>query len=82
LRLAYGLLEDVLNVWQGRPAAKHRDIQTRLSGIAQKVSFQWIEKAAAGLDELAVMVRRNIQKVGALDAWIINLRNALGGIRT
>ena len=77
LRLAYGLLEDVLSVWQGRPAAKHRDIQTRLSGISQRVSFLWIEKAAASLDELALMVRRNIQKVGALDSMIIKLRNTL-----
>jgi DNA polymerase-3 subunit delta' len=77
LRLAYGLLEDVLSVWQGRPAAKHRDIQARLQAIAQRVSFRWIEKAAAALDELALMVRRNIQKVGALDALVINLRNAL-----
>jgi hypothetical protein len=29
-----------------------------------------------------VMVRRNIQKVGALDAFVINLRNALEDIRT
>lgn len=82
LRLAYGLLEDVLNVSQGRPAAKHRDVQARLSGIAQGVNFHWIERAAAGLDELAVMVRRNIQKLGALDAMIINLRNCLEGSRT
>jgi len=79
LRLAYGLLEDVLSVWQGRPAAKHRDIQARLQIIAQKVSFRWIEKAAAALDELALMARRNIQKVGAFDALIINLRGSLEG---
>jgi hypothetical protein len=29
------------------------------------------------VDELAVMVKRNIQKVGALDAMIIKLRNYL-----
>jgi len=81
LRLAYGLLEDVLSVWQGRPASKHRDIQGRLAAIAQSVSFQWIEKAVMGLDELAVMVRRNIQKVAALDAMIVNLRNSLEGSR-
>jgi len=82
LRLAYGLLEDILSVWQGLPAAKHRDIQGRLSLIAQRVSFRWIEKAVASLDELTVMVRRNIQKVGALDALVINLRNAAEEIRT
>jgi hypothetical protein len=74
LRLAYGLLEDILSVWQGRAAAKHRDIEPRLAAIAQRVSFRWIEKAAVLLDELVLMVRRNIQKVGALDALIIHLR--------
>jgi DNA polymerase-3 subunit delta' len=82
LRLAYGLLEDVLSVWQGRAAAKHRDIEARLTGIAERVSFRWIEKAVSGLDELVTMVRRNIQKQGALDAIIINLRNSLEGNRT
>jgi DNA polymerase-3 subunit delta' len=82
LRMAYGLLEDVLSVWQGRPAVKHRDIESRLDRIAQAVSFRWIESAVAGLDEITLMVRRNIQKVGALDAMIINLRNALEGSRT
>jgi hypothetical protein len=82
LRLAYGLLEDVLSVWQGRSASKHRDIQARLAGIAQRVNFPWIERAVAALDEISVMVRRNIQKVGALDAMIIVLRNSLEGIRT
>jgi DNA polymerase-3 subunit delta' len=81
IRLGYGLLEDVLSVWQGRPAARHRDIQNRLVGISQRVSFRWIEKATASLDELVVMVRRNIQKLGALDAMIINLRNSLEGNR-
>jgi hypothetical protein len=82
LRLAYGLLDDILSAWHGRPAMKHRDIQVRLTAIAQKVSFHWIERTAGCLDELAEMARRNIQKVGALDAMIINLRNTLQGNRT
>jgi DNA polymerase-3 subunit delta' len=77
LKLAYGLLEDVLAVSQGQPAAVHRDIQQRVVALAQRVSFSWIEKAVKSVDELVVMVRRNIQKVGALDAMIINLRNNL-----
>ena len=77
LKLAYGLLEDVLAVSQGQPAAVHRDIQQRVAALAQRVSFSWIERAVKSVDELAVMVRRNIQKVGALDAVIINLRNNL-----
>jgi hypothetical protein len=39
------------------------------------VSFGWIEQAVKAVDELTTMVRRNIQKIGAVDALIINLRN-------
>ncbi len=74
LKLAYGLLEDVLSVSHDRPALVHRDIQHRVTAISQRVSFAWIEKAVKSVDELVVMVRRNIQKVGALDALVINLR--------
>jgi DNA polymerase-3 subunit delta' len=81
LRLAYSLLEDVLGVWQGKQAVRHRDIQVRIAAIAGNVSFRWIEQAVAGVDELALMVRRNIQKLGALDAMIITLRNRLDSFR-
>jgi DNA polymerase-3 subunit delta' len=81
LRLAYGLLEDVLAVTQGRKVGVHRDIQQRVAAVAQRVNFRWIEKAVGSLDELALMVRRNIQKVGALDAMIIKLRNDLDMVR-
>ncbi|HMF77641.1 MAG TPA: AAA family ATPase [Bryobacteraceae bacterium] len=82
LKLAYGLLGDVLAVSQGQSAAVHRDIQQRIAAIAQRVSFGWIERAVKSVDELAVMVRRNIQKVGAFDAMIINLRNGLAAAGT
>ncbi len=82
LRLAYGLIEDILSLSQGRNALRNRDIQSRLLPIAQKVDFQWLEKAVLAVDDLASMVRRNIQKIGALDALIINLRNRLEPNRT
>jgi DNA polymerase-3 subunit delta' len=81
LKMAYGLLEDVLAAGQGKPPVQHRDIQPRIAGIAQRVDFSWIEQAVKGVDELTLMVRRNIQKTGALDAMIINLRNRLTGQR-
>jgi len=82
LKLAYGLLEEILRVAQGTPVMQHRDIQRQITAIAQKVSFGWIEQAVKCIDELALMVRRNIQKVGALDAMIINLRNSLQPVGT
>jgi DNA polymerase III subunit delta' len=80
LKPAYGLLEDVLSVANGKPPAQHRDIQPRIAAIAQRVSFGWIEQAVQSVDELTAMVRRNIQKVGAFDALIINLRNRVDGL--
>jgi DNA polymerase-3 subunit delta' len=75
LRPAYGLLEDILAALHGGPAIKNRDIHPRIAAISRAVAFYWIERAARLLDELVLMARRNIQKVSALDAMIINLRN-------
>ncbi len=75
LKLAYGLLEDVLGVLHGRIPSKNRDVQPQLAKIAQAVNFSWIERAVRCVDELVLMVRRNIQKTAALDAMIIILRN-------
>lgn len=76
LKLGYGVLEDVLHTLHGRSAVKHRDVQQRIAKIADAVTFPWLERAVRSLDELVEMVRRNIQKTAALDAMIINLRNA------
>jgi DNA polymerase III subunit delta' len=83
LRFGYGLLEDVLAALHGRAPVRNRDIEPRISALARAVSFSWIERATTGLfDELVLMVRRNIQKLPALDAMIINLRNPLEKNRT
>jgi DNA polymerase-3 subunit delta' len=75
LKLAYGILRDVLSSWHGKPPVINRDVTPRIVKIAEAVSFSWIERATAQVDELVVMVRRNIQKTAALDALVINLRN-------
>ncbi len=76
LKLAYGVLEDVLAGLHGKAAVKNRDAQQRITKLAQAVNFSWIEQAIRCVDELVLMVRRNIQKTSALDAMIIKLRNA------
>lgn len=82
LKFAYGLLEDVLAGLHGRPPVRNRDIEPRVSALAGAVSFAWVERAVRLFDELVLMVRRNIQKMPALDAMIINLRNPLEKNRT
>ncbi|MBV8550758.1 MAG: DNA polymerase III subunit [Acidobacteriaceae bacterium] len=82
LKPAYGLLEDVLATLVGQPPVRNRDIAPRITGISQRVSIPWVEHAVRMLDELVLMVRRNIQKTAALDAMIIKLRNRVASVGT
>lgn len=82
LKFGYGLLGDVLRVLHGRPAVRNRDVEQRIAALARAVTVDWLERAVALFDELVLMVRRNIQKLPALDAMIINLRNPLEKNRT
>jgi DNA polymerase-3 subunit delta' len=82
LKIAYGLLEDLLSLREGRQAVRNRDVEPVIATIAARVSFRWLESAVRLVDELVLMVRRNIQKTLAMDSLIINLRNAQGKICT
>jgi len=82
VKLGYGLVEDVLSVLVGRPPLRNRDIERTVARIAQRVTFSWVEQAVRMLDELVLMMRRNIQKTGAMDAMIVNLRNHADAIST
>jgi DNA polymerase-3 subunit delta' len=82
LKIAYGLLEDLLSLREGRQAVRNRDVEAVIAAIAARVSFRWLESAVRLVDELVLMVRRNIQKTLAMDSLIINLRNAQGKICT
>ncbi|HEY7209653.1 MAG TPA: DNA polymerase III subunit delta' [Bryobacteraceae bacterium] len=77
MKPAYDLIEDILLTSQQRAPARSRDIQGQLGRIAEQIGFEWLEEAVRALDELVLMVRRNIQKTAALDAMIIKLRNRL-----
>ncbi|MBM3783983.1 MAG: DNA polymerase III subunit [Acidobacteria bacterium] len=75
LKVLYLLLEDLL--WlRYNPAASIRntDIRPQLEGLARSVEFAWIRKAVKKTDELLDLLRRNIQKGIALDAWVMELR--------
>lgn len=75
LKPAYGILGDILNALYGRSPDNNRDIRQRIEALSARVDYRWVERAVHAVDELALMVRRNIQKLAALDAMIINLRN-------
>jgi hypothetical protein len=44
-----------------------------LQAIARKVSFDWLRRAVEKVDQLVELVRRNIQKSIALDAWAVDM---------
>ena len=76
LRTLYLLLEDLLYLSERRGVLRNADVREQLERVAVRVSFEWIRRAAARIDELAGLVRRNIQKNIALDALVLELRPA------
>ena len=73
----YLLLEDILLLAAGAAGEiRNADIQSELKPLAAAVSFGWIRRAVRKVDEMAELVRRNIQKSIALDAFAIDLRRA------
>lgn len=77
LEVLYMLLSDVLRISQGVAAGRNADIGGELQVIAQKVSFDWLRLAVEKVDLLVDLVRRNIQKSIALDAWAVQLNGTL-----
>lgn len=77
LKVLYLLIEDLLLIEQGAgeaPPVRNRDIRPRLESLAAKVSFEWIQRAVRRVDEMTAMLRRNVQKSIALDAFATGLR--------
>lgn len=76
LTVLYGLMRDVLVLSRDREhrfALRNPDIRPRLESLAARVDFGWLRRAVRRTDELASLVRRNIQKNLALDALIAEL---------
>jgi DNA polymerase-3 subunit delta' len=74
LKALYELLRDLLVLQQSGGEIRNQDIRGELEALAARVPFPWIRKAVAKVDEMAELVRRNIQKTIALDALIVELR--------
>lgn len=77
LEVLFILLEDVLLLAHGHARIRNEDVRARLEPVARKVSFDWLRAATARVDELSELVRRNIQKSIALDAFAAGLRPGL-----
>jgi DNA polymerase-3 subunit delta' len=74
LKVLYDLLRDLLLLNQGGGEIRNRDIRRELEPLASKLEFAWLRKAVSKVDEIAHLLRRNIQKTIALDALIMELR--------
>jgi DNA polymerase III subunit delta' len=74
LKVLYELLRDILLLHEGSGDVRNQDIRRELEAMAGKVQFAWVRKAVTRVDEIAMMIRRNIQKTIALDALILELR--------
>ncbi len=74
LKVLYGLLADLLAIHQKGEAIRNSDLRDEMEELAAKVSFDWIRAAVAKVDELLSLLRRNIQKSIALDAFALELR--------
>jgi DNA polymerase III subunit delta' len=76
LRLLYELLRDVMILRENGTEIRNQDLRPDLAALAQRVSTRWIIQAVKKTDELAGLIRRNIQKTIALDNLILDLRNS------
>jgi DNA polymerase-3 subunit delta' len=77
LRLLYELLRDVMLLRENGPEIRNQDLKSDLSAIARQVSTNWLIHAVKKTDDLAGLIRRNIQKTISLDALILDLRRNL-----
>jgi hypothetical protein len=74
LRLLYELLRDLMILREGGSAIRNADLRTELTALANRVSRPWIIRTVAGVDEIAGLLRRNIQKPIALDGLLMLMR--------
>ncbi len=74
LKVLYDVLRDLLILHESAGAIRNQDIRRELEELAARLSFPWIRAAVRKTDEIAALVRRNIQKTIALDALIVHLR--------
>ena len=76
LKLLYELLRDVTILREGGSAIRNIDLRSELAALAGRVSGRWIIDAVSSVDDVAALLRRNIQKPIALDGLLMAFRRA------
>ncbi len=74
LDILYLLLEDLLVLQHHGSEMRNPDVRPRLQSLAGQVNYNWVRAAVKKVDDLVELLRRNIQKSIALDAFAIELR--------
>lgn len=70
LRTLSLMLEDLLLLQAGTPELlRNTDLRPELERLSQSLSFQWIEQASRGLDQVQSGMRRNLLRSLSLDAY-------------
>lgn len=74
LAVLYGLLSDVLQLHTDSDRLQNPELRPELEPVAMHTSFDWLRRAVQQTGELVALLRRNIQKNIALDAFVLSLR--------
>jgi DNA polymerase-3 subunit delta' len=70
LRTLSLLLEDILLLGAGTPELlRNTDLRTELDRLSSTLTFEWIENASRGLDQVQSGMRRNLLRSLSLDAY-------------
>ena len=77
LKLLYDLLRDLTLLGESSAAIRNVDLRAELTAISSRVSRRWLINAVKSVDEIAVLLRRNIQKQIALDGLLMQLRRPI-----
>ena len=74
LKLLYDLLRDLTLLRESGAGIRNVDLRAELTELAARVSRKWLIDAVKGVDEIAGLLRRNIQKQIALDGLLMQMR--------
>lgn len=82
LDILYTLLTDVVYLKGGVPdlGLHHPEIGSELQALSRRVSWQWLSRAVAHLDQVKGWQRRNVNRQLALDAWVLGWPEAFSQI--
>ena len=63
----------MLLIGQGRGELRNQDLKMELSAVAAKLTAERVVHAVRKVDEVVGLVRRNVQKVIALDGLLLEI---------